>query len=181
MVEYLGETMPEIPENVGALTKLTEAATENIISILTSHNPRLRPRFDRFDVAISFRPSSNIYFDANDVQTPRHSSCCVCWNQVKYVDDCSDSRYETTTAYYPSCFCFFSQSTRRTDVAALRRSTLNTLEEFTAHNIVQNSVIVGDHQIKRVVDGFEENRAEKPKRRMLDRLLRCFGSSRNSD
>jgi hypothetical protein len=166
--------MPEIPENVGALTKLTEAATVDIISILASHNPRLRPRFDRFDVAIAFRPSSSIHFDANDVQVPRHSSCCGCWNQVTLVEDGLDSHGETTIAECQSCSCSFSASQRGTDVAALRRLSLNTSE---------NSIKIGDHQTKRIVDGtgFEGRSVEKPKRRMLDRLLGCLGSSRSSD
>ena len=163
--------MPEIPENVGALTKLTEAATVDIISILASHNPRLRPRFDR------------IHFDANDVQVPRHSSCCGCWNQVTLVEDGLDSHGETTIAECQSCSCSFSASQRGTDVSALRRLSLDTSEEYTAHNTAQNSIKFGDHQTKRIVDGtgFERRSVEKPKRRMLDRLLGCLGSSRSSD
>ena len=40
----------------------TEHATMDIIRVLTSHNPRLRPRYDRFDIRISCRPCSDIDF-----------------------------------------------------------------------------------------------------------------------
>ena len=37
--------------------------TLNIIKILITSNPRLRPRYDRYDVAVSTRPCSNLVYD----------------------------------------------------------------------------------------------------------------------
>jgi hypothetical protein len=65
----------EIEPDALASCAATEAATRDIIQVLTSHNSRLRPRFDRFDVAISFRPCSDIEFE---MQPRRVQSCHSC-------------------------------------------------------------------------------------------------------
>jgi hypothetical protein len=56
-------------------TTATELATQNIIRVLTSHNPRLRPRYDRFDVRISFRPCSEIDVDDEDESEDTRNVC----------------------------------------------------------------------------------------------------------
>uniref|UniRef100_A0A7S0NCE5 Uncharacterized protein n=1 Tax=Cryptomonas curvata TaxID=233186 RepID=A0A7S0NCE5_9CRYP len=79
----------------------TEAATKEIIKVLTSHNSRLRPRFDRFDVAISFRPCSDIEVDYSQMQarrvesyyaTPSSSHAYNCNYVPEYPCDDADSR-----------------------------------------------------------------------------------------
>jgi hypothetical protein len=39
----IDDIIPEIPMDIADLTALTQAATETIVKILVSHNPRLRP------------------------------------------------------------------------------------------------------------------------------------------
>ena len=45
---------------------LTKKATENIIKTLASSNPRLRPRYDRYDLAVAFRPCSDFTHDPHE-------------------------------------------------------------------------------------------------------------------
>ena len=47
-------------------SEVTQKATEIIIKTLTSTNSRLRPRYDRYDVAVSFRPCSDYTQETNE-------------------------------------------------------------------------------------------------------------------
>jgi hypothetical protein len=161
----IDDVLPQVPEDIDALIESASAATEDIIRMLVSHNPRLRPRYDRFDVNIAFRPCSDVDFDPSEFHSSRpisnytiptecdgespsdcsfaHSSCTLIQERDSTLVICSgsfaNSRLQRSTSTAPSAKseCSFSD--------------LNRLSE--------------------------SNRSRAPKRRLIARLLGCLGSS----
>ena len=103
--------MSEDPEPAPAYVILMKTA--EIIQTLASSNPRLRSRYDRFDILIAFRPCSDYYFDPNDVE----NEC----QDVEFIDEACDieSSEIDINCQYMLASAIFSGGGRNSPAAAL--------------------------------------------------------------
>ena len=154
------EISTEIPANLCLLNKITEAVTEHVVKILASHNPRIRSRYDRFDVATAFRPCSDIYFDPNHVRTDTGSED---WNKYE----------ENSAAIFPCLDQEFNCDKRAERLAndtPANSKEVAAIENTIRARVPQSQPIKHSH-LEAMADG------NKPRRRLLTRLLGCFGKS----
>ena len=154
--ECMDGVVPEIPEDVGALAESAQAATEDIIKILVSHNPRLRPRYDRFDVVVAFRPCSDVDFDPGEFRSTRQM--------------CHDGfRCDWANAFN------FAQSSGS---ASISSGILSRLQS-SASTMPSSKSECSFRDLKRFSDTNTNTRT--PKQRLIARLLGCLGRSRTTD
>ena len=152
----------EIPANLCCITKITEAATVNVIKILASHNPKIRTRYDRFDVATAFRPCSEIYFDPIHVRTATNT---VTLNQNYREENnavlCSNKTTSCSKVWISGSAAADDQANSK-DVAAKKNSPRVSAALHTA----------GKNRHFEAVTDINE-----PQRRLLSRLLGCLVTS----
>jgi hypothetical protein len=166
VLDDVDDVLPEVPEEIDALIDSANAATEDIIRMLVSHNPRLRPRYDRFDVNIAFRPCSEVDFDPSEFQSSRpmsdytlqtgcdgesHSSCTLIQERDSALAICGGSFASSRS---------FPRLQRITSTASSAKSecSFSDLKRFS-----------------------DTNRSRAPKRRLIARLLGCLGSANAAD
>lgn len=151
-MECTDDVLPEVPGYCCALSDETHAVTEKIIRVLASHNPRLRPRYDRFDVNIAFRPCSDMDFDPSEFQYSRPSSSCMI--QSERVGNNDSYRNFVRSSSEPTRHMDSALNACSRELSELHRSTSTTSET----HIVSPS-----------------------KRCLIARLLGCLGTSCAAD
>ena len=180
-MEYNDDEECEVPENICALSVLAEAATEKIVKILVSHNPRLRPRYDRFDVSVAFRPCSEIEFDYDVFSRASTLPSCQI-KQGSFASSCSmfTSEMLPTVGLHTD----ESNSGRDSPVASVHETRLQEVKKECIHSTCSSIRSFHMPQNK----GLEVRRFAKddggstvPRRRFLSRLLGCLGTSSSAD
>jgi hypothetical protein len=164
----IDDIIPEIPMDIADLTALTQAATETIVKILVSHNPRLRPRYDRFDVSVAFRPCSDMEFDLNEY--------CI-------VSISSDAEHLTQNYHELSRSCPCPEQLRGRDIAVASDSSISN-KCSASHGCYKDSTfnIVDSPTLRQCTGARKLNESFKlPPKRLLERLFGCLSTSCAAD